>query len=117
MALADVISWAFQLYLASFFARSAYRKITGFERVRAEFPGWGYPLPGVVTGFLASVWIVCAVTILVPPLVTQTAVVLFGFMIIAFLTLLRNGEFSRLIEPTRPIFGILVVLAMKTLAA
>ena len=113
MAIADIISWVFQVYLAIFFARSAYRKVTGFERVRAEFQGWGYPFPGVVTGFLISVWIVCSVAILIPSFVTATAIVLLGFMFVAFLTLAKSGEFTRLIEPARPIAAILVVLAVE----
>ncbi len=113
MKVAEITSLLLQIYLAFFFARSAYRKITGFERVRVEFQGWGYPFPGVVTGFLAAIWIVCAVTILIPSFVVVTAVVLLGFMTGAFLTLIRSGEFSRLIEPARPILAILVVLAVQ----
>ncbi len=113
MTFADISSWICQFYLAFFFARSAYRKGRNFERVSAEFRAWGYPFPEIVTGFLACVWIVCTVTILIPSLAAVTSVVLLGFMMIAFTTLLVHGEIRRLKEPAIPILLLLVIIMLR----
>ena len=103
MTIFDLVLWICQLYLAYFFFRSAYRKVTGYERVRAEFLGWGYPFPGRITFFLIIVWVLGATAILIPSLSGFAAGVLLAFMIVAFATLLIHGEYIRLVEPTVPI--------------
>ncbi|MCP4071618.1 MAG: DoxX family membrane protein [Hyphomicrobiales bacterium] len=113
MTFTDIVSWICQLYLAFFFARSAYRKVKNFERVSTEFRDWGYPLPEFVTGFLVCVWIVCSVTILIPSLAGITSVVLLVFMMIASATLLVHGEIRRLIEPAIPILLLLVIIMLR----
>ncbi len=113
MTLADIASWICQLYLAFFFARSAYRKVKNFERVSTEFRDWDYPLPEFVTGFLVCVWIVCTVTILIPFLAGITSVVLLVFMVIASATLLVHGEIRRLTEPAIPILLLLVIIMLR----
>ncbi|MCP4183170.1 MAG: DoxX family membrane protein [Hyphomicrobiales bacterium] len=109
----NLISWVFQLYLAYFFFRSAYRKVTGYERVKAEFQGWGYPFPDYVTFFLIAVWILGATAILAPFLSGLAAAVLLGFMIVAFATLLIHGEYMRLVEPAIPIVLLAYVIAAQ----
>ncbi len=113
MSVIEMISWVCQLYLAFFFARSAYRKVKNYQRVREEFRGWGYPLPGIVTGFLVCIWIICAFTILIPPFAGLAAVVLLAFMLVAFATLLWNREIWRLIEPCQPILVLFVVITVR----
>jgi uncharacterized membrane protein YphA (DoxX/SURF4 family) len=113
MEIFDLISWIFQLYLAYFFFRSAYRKVTGFDRVTAEFLGWGYPFPGRITFFLIIVWILGATAILIPFLSGPAAGVLLAFMIVAFATLLIHGEYIRLVEPTVPIVLLVFVFVMQ----
>jgi uncharacterized membrane protein YphA (DoxX/SURF4 family) len=113
MDIFNLISWACQLYLAYFFFRSAYRKVTGYERVRAEFLGWGYPFPGRITFFLIIVWILGATAILVPSLSGLAAGVLLTFMIVAFVTLLIHGEYIRLVEPAVPIVLLVFVLVTQ----
>ena len=99
----NALSWLCQVTLAFLFFRSAYRKVKNFARVSAEFKGWGYPFPDLVTRFLTGVWIVTATTVLVPAWAAPAAAVLLAFMIVAFATLVYHREFRRLIEPTRPI--------------
>ena len=99
----NAFSWLCQVLLAYLFFRSAYRKVTGFERVSAEFRRWGYPFPNQVTRFLTGVWIVCATAVLVPAWAGLAAVVLLAFMVVAFSTLSHHREFRRLVEPARPI--------------
>ncbi len=112
MDIFKLILWICQLYLAYFFFRSAYRKVVGYERVRAEFLGWGYPFPGRITFFLIVVWILGATAILVPSLSGLAAGVLLAFMIVAFATLLIHSEYKRLIEPTVPIVLLIFVFVM-----
>ncbi len=108
-----ILLWASQGYLAFFFMRSAYRKTINFERVSAEFAGWGYPQPDLITRFLSLVWVVCAVLLLIPTTATYSALVLLGFMIIAFATLLKHGEYRRLTEPAVPIVLLLFVVITR----
>ena len=112
MDFTDGISWVCQLSLAYLFFRSAYRKVTRFERVSAEFIRWGYPFPGQVIFFLIVVWILGATAILIPVWAGVAAAVLLPFMIVAFLTLLFHGEFRRLVEPSLPIALLLFVIAL-----
>ncbi len=106
----EVISWACQFYLAFFFVRSAYRKTTRFERVKAEFEGWGYPFPGLIARLLSIIWCVCATAMLFPATAVLSATVLLAFMIAAFATLFIHGEYRRLVEPAIPIVLLLVVI-------
>ncbi|MHC5112702.1 MAG: DoxX family protein, partial [Planctomycetota bacterium] len=69
-------SWVCQGYLAFFFLRSAYRKTANFTRVAEEFQRWGYPYPEAVTAFLAVVWVIAGISLLVPPLVVAAALLL-----------------------------------------
>ena len=110
----NALAWVCQLYLAFFFIRSAYRKVTGYERVSAEFLHWGYPFPGQVTFFLIAVWILGATALLIPAWSGLAAVSLLAFMLVAFATLLINGEFRRLVEPARPIVLLLFVVAVRS---
>lgn len=113
MSIAFFISWACQLILIYFFLRSAFRKARGFERVSAEFQGWGYPFPDQITFFLIGVWILCSAAFLVPESVGISAVILMGFMIVACVTLIVNGEFRRLVEPARPIILLAIVIGVR----
>ncbi len=108
-----ILLWASQLYLAFFFLRSAYRKTINFERVRAEFAGWGYPYPGLITRFLSLVWVVCSVLLLIPSTAVFSALLLLGFMIIAFATLWVHGEYRRLIEPAVPIMLLVFIVIIR----
>ena len=110
----NLLSWLCQCYLAYLFFRSAYKKVTQFESVKAEFLRWGYPFPGQVTFFLIAIWILSAISILVPMLAGFAAVVLLAFMIVAFITLLVHGEIHRLAEPARPIVLSLFVIAVRS---
>jgi len=110
----SLISWICQLYLAYFFFRSAYRKVTGYERVKAEFLGWGYPFPGQITYFLIAVWVLGATAILIPSVSALAAGVLLVFMIVAFANLLIHGEYKRLVEPAVPIVLLVFVLVTKS---
>ncbi len=108
-----ILLWAGQLYLAFFFLRSAYRKTVNFERVSAEFARWGYPHPGLTTRFLSIVWVACSVLLLIPATVGFSALVLLGFMIIAFATLWNHGEYHRLHEPAVPMILLLFILVIR----
>jgi uncharacterized membrane protein YphA (DoxX/SURF4 family) len=110
----NLLSWLCQCYLAYLFFCSAYKKVTQFERVSAEFLRWGYPFPRQVTFFLIVVWILSAIAILVPMLAGFAAVVLLAFMAVAFITLLLHGEIRRLVEPARPIALSLFVIAVHS---
>jgi len=110
----NFLSWLCQCYLAYLFFRSAYKKVTQFERVKAEFLRWGYPFPGQVTFFLIVIWILSAISILIPMLAGFAAVVLLVFMIVAFITLLIHSEIHRLVEPARPIALSLFVIAARS---
>ena len=113
MDLVKALSWMCQFLLAYFFFRSAYRKVTGYERVKNEFLGWGYPFPGQVTFFLIAVWILGATALLVPLWAGFSAAVLLVFMLVAFTTLLIHGEYRRLVEPLQPIVLLLIVIALR----
>lgn len=110
----NLLSWLCQCYLAYLFFRSAYKKVTQFERVSAEFSGWGYPFPRQVTFFLIVIWILSAIALLAPLLAGFAAVVLLAFMTIAFITLLLHGEIRRLTEPARPIALSLFIIAVRS---
>jgi uncharacterized membrane protein YphA (DoxX/SURF4 family) len=113
MDIFNLISWICQLYLAYFFFRSAYRKVTGYERVKAEFLGWGYPFPGHITFFLIVVWVLGATAILIPSVSGLAASVLLAFMIVASATLIIHGEYIRLVEPAVPIVLLVFVLVTQ----
>ena len=81
--------------------------------MRAEFAGWGYPLPGQITVFLIIVWIICASALLVPGWSGVAAVALLPFMIVAISTLARHREFRRMIEPARPIAALIIVISIR----
>jgi len=114
MDIINALAWVSQFLLAYFFFRSAYRKVTGYERVSAEFLRWGYPFPGQVTFLLIAVWILGGTAILVPAWAGIAAAVLLTFLIVAVATLLFHGEFRRLIEPGRPIVLLLFVIAVRS---
>ena len=102
-----------QIYLAYFFFRSAYRKVLGYERVKAEFFAWGYPFPGQVTVFLIVIWIIGGTALLIPVSAGISALVLLAFMTVAFVTLLVHGEYRRLVEPARPIALLMIIVALR----
>lgn len=109
----QVISWLCQLYLVFFFLRSAFRKVRNFEKVSAEFRGWGYVFPRQITLLLICVWIVCSVFLLVPKWAGVSAIVLLSFMLVAFATLVVNREFRRLREPSVPIALLAIVIVVR----
>ncbi len=113
MQITLILLWAAQLYLVFFFLRSAYRKTVNFERVSAEFARWGYPHPGLITRFLSLVWVVGSVLLLIPSTAVFSALLLLGFMIIAFATLWVHGEYRRLIEPAVPIMLLVFIVAVR----
>lgn len=112
MEIANILSWMCQFYLAFFFFRSAYRKITKFERVSDEFLRWGYPFPGQITCLLIAVWILGATVLLIPGSTVLAAAALLAFMTVAFATLLIHREYRRLVEPAVPIVLLVFIIAV-----
>ncbi len=106
----NALAWACQIYLAYFFIRSAYRKVTGYQRVTDEFKLWGYPFPEQITFFLIVIWILGATALVVRPWSGFAAIVLLAFMIVAFATLVANREYKRLNEPAKPILLLIFVI-------
>jgi uncharacterized membrane protein YphA (DoxX/SURF4 family) len=107
-------SWVCQGYLTFFFLRSAYRKTVHFSRVAEEFQRWGYPYPGAVTAFLAVVWVIAGISLLIPSLVAAAALLLMLFMFAAFATLLVHGEIRRLVEPGIPIVLLAIIVVLRS---